>query len=117
MEHALIRLRLMIVASTFFACFIASAHGAGTIAERAYLIVVYGPDAVQRNHLHIVRSKPRLRISNGDEASELGTFARFPLGLLLGLIFLSLGIGLTGILTKLLGRKVSITRGSPLRPT
>jgi hypothetical protein len=114
MGRGIFRLRLMALFLAFYGCGLAGFMGAARIGERTYLAVVYGPTAVQRDHLHVVYDRPTMVISNGDRASELADFTMH-IVLVLPLIFVFVVAGIAAIrtLTKFAGRRVSLVKDIP----
>lgn len=87
-------------------CFFASINIAEQINERLYVIVVFGLTNVQRYNLHIVNTRPRIIVSNGDRAPELHGFILFLATIFIGFPMFFFGLSFVQKLSGLLGGRV-----------
>jgi hypothetical protein len=80
------RLAISVAAMTFYGSFLCAVSAALWAARQAVLCLVYGPVAVGREGLRLVKLKPGLVVSNGDRLDDWG----FPLFLITTAIWVPL---------------------------
>lgn len=77
------------------------------LSEQAYLVWAYGWQAVNQG-LHVVRDRPVIVVSNGDQLGEPIRFLVFVGGAAMTFVLLCLSIELSARITALLGRRIQI---------